>query len=326
MVSDLMVVSALFGERQRVAGRLFADLAVDDVADRGVAGSVLLRAIAGFGLEHHLRGDETLTMSEDPTVVLTAIDAASVVAPLLADLVARQPRGLVTVENASDTIEPGDGAVRLTLLIDRHERVGGVPAYVDACDLLHRRGVTGASVLLGVDGTVAGVRERARFFARNVGVPIRVESVGDRAPLTDALDEVRGRLRRTTVAVRPVRVCKRDGVLLETPTGDGWQRLTVYTSESHLHEREPVHRAIVRRLRAQPSRGVTVLRGIRGFHGDHPPHGDLPFRVGRRVPVMTMVVDTADRIAAAFTVVDELTGTHGLVTVEDVAEVHHPGR
>jgi PII-like signaling protein len=325
-VSDLMVVSALFGERQQVGGRLLADVAVDEIAERGVDGSVLLRAIGGFGLDHHLRGDETLTLSEDPTLVLTAIDSRARLAPLLADLVARQPRGLVTVEHAADAIEPGDGAVRLTLLIDRHERVGDVPAYVDACDLLHRRGVAGASALLGVDGTVAGVRERARFFGRNVGVPIRIESVGDRDLLADALDELRGRLRRTTAAVRPVGVCKRDGVLLETPTGTGWQRLTVYTSESHLHEREPVHRAIVRRLRAQPSRGATVLRGIRGFHGDHAPHGDLPFRVGRRVPVLTTVVDTADRIAAAFAVVDELTRTHGLVTVEDLAEVHHPGR
>jgi PII-like signaling protein len=326
MVSDLSVVTALFGERQRVGGRLFADVAVDEVADRGVAGSVLVRAIAGFGLAHHLRGDETLTLSEDPSVALVAIDRPDVVAPLVADLVARQPRGLVTVQHATDEVGGRGGPVRVSVLIDRHEQVDGVPAYVVACGLLHAHGVAGASVLLGVDGTVGGVRERAGFFRRNAGVPMLLESVGDPALLAAALDELRGRLRRSSVAVRPVRICKRDGVVTEPPAGTGWQRMTVYTSESHLHEREPVHRAFVRRLRAQPSMGVTVLRGIRGFHGDHRPHGDLTFRVARRVPVLTTVVDTADRIAAAFAVVDELTRTHGLVTVEDVAEVHHPGR
>jgi PII-like signaling protein len=87
-----------------------------------------------------------------------------------------------------------------------------------------------------------------------------------------------------------------------------------------------VHRAILRRLRAQPSQGVTALRGIRGFHGDHRPHGDRLFQLGRRVPVVTVVVDAVERIAEAFDVVDELTREHGLVTVEDVAELHHPGR
>ena len=81
-MSELMVVSALFGERQRVGGRLLADVAMGEIAERGVDGSVLLRAIGGFGLDHHLRGDETLTLSEDPTVVLTAIDSPVRLAPV----------------------------------------------------------------------------------------------------------------------------------------------------------------------------------------------------------------------------------------------------
>jgi PII-like signaling protein len=71
---------------------------------------------------------------------------------------------------------------------------------------------------------------------------------------------------------------------------------------------------------------VTVLRGIRGFHDDRPPHGDRLLQLGRRVPVVTTVVDTAEAIAAAFRLVDDLTREHGLVTVEEVADVIHPGR
>jgi PII-like signaling protein len=96
-----------------------------------------------------------------------------------------------------------------------------------------------------------------------------------------------------------------------------WQKLMVYTSEATLHDRTPIHRAIVQRLfESRAASGATVLRGLWGFHSDHKPHGDKWFQLGRRVPVTTIVVDTPDRIAASFEIVDELTSKHGLVTSE----------
>jgi PII-like signaling protein len=53
-----------------------------------------------------------------------------------------------------------------------------------------------------------------------------------------------------------------------------------------------------------------------GFRGDHNPHGDKLFQLARRVPVTTIVVDTPERIAASFDIIDELTGEHGLITSE----------
>ena len=48
----------------------------------------------------------------------------------------------------------------------------------------------------------------------------------------------------------------------------------VYTSEAARHDGQPIHRAIVRRLREAGLSGATTVRGIWGFHGDHAPHGD----------------------------------------------------
>jgi len=89
-----------------------------------------------------------------------------------------------------------------------------------------------------------------------------------------------------------------------------------------------IHRTIVRRLRSAGISGATTQRGVWGFHGDHPPHGDRLFQWGRHVPAVTIVVDTQERIAAAFTVIDELTSERGLVTVEDIPAVARgePGR
>jgi PII-like signaling protein len=86
-----------------------------------------------------------------------------------------------------------------------------------------------------------------------------------------------------------------------------------------------VHRSILRKLRETNSRGATSLRGVWGFHGDHEPHGDRLLQVGRRVPVVTVVVDTPENIASAFDIIDELTAEHGLVTSEMVPAMRYFG-
>ncbi len=90
----------------------------------------------------------------------------------------------------------------------------------------------------------------------------------------------------------------------------------VYTSEATQHQGQPIHRSIVRRLRSAGISGATTQRGIWGFHGDHPPHGDRLLQLGRHVPAVTIVIDTPDRISVAFSVIDELTSERGLVTSE----------
>jgi PII-like signaling protein len=95
-------------------------------------------------------------------------------------------------------------------------------------------------------------------------------------------------------------------------------KLMVYTSEAALHDGRPIHRAIVRRLRAAGIGGATTQRGMWGFHGDHPPHGDRLLQLGRHVPAVTIVIDTPERVATAFDVIDDLTAEQGLVTCETI--------
>jgi PII-like signaling protein len=74
----------------------------------------------------------------------------------------------------------------------------------------------------------------------------------------------------------------------------------------------------VRRLRAAGAAGATSLRAQRGFHGEHQPHGERLLTLEREAPVLTVVLDTPERIAALFELVDELTAQSGLVTSETV--------
>jgi PII-like signaling protein len=77
--------------------------------------------------------------------------------------------------------------------------------------------------------------------------------------------------------------------------------------------------------RAAGISGATTQRGMWGFHGDHPPHGDRLLQLGRHVPVVTIVIDSSERIATAFTVIDELTAEQGLVTSETVPAMRPGG-
>jgi PII-like signaling protein len=152
-------------------------------------------------------------------------------------------------------------------------------------------------------------------------------AVGSGAGIARVLPELGALLRRPLLTLERVRVCKRDGELLarprELPATDErglalWQKLMVYTSEQGRHGRSPLHLALVRRLRESGAAGATCLRGIWGFHGDHPPHGDRLLQLRRRVPIVTIVVDRPDRIAESFRIVDELTDEAGPVTSEMV--------
>ena len=334
MIEDSLKLTAYFGERQRIDGRFFADVLLDLCARHEIATSLLLRGVEGFGLKHHLRTDRLLTLSEDLPVVAVAIDGHERIDALIDDLQQVEHRGLVTLERARllrDEVgvvvlpEQLHEATKLTVYVGRRERIYRTPAFVAVCDLLHRRGIAGASVLLGVDGTAHGQRARARFFGRNADVPMMIIAVGAGERIGRVLPELGGLLRRPMITLERVRLCKQAGELVERPhelpgtDNQGrplFQKLMVYTSERAIHDGNPVHRAIVRTLRATGARGATAIRGIWGFHGDRPPHGDQLLQLGRGVPVVTAIIDTPDRIAASFNIVDELTAEHGVVTSE----------
>ena len=337
---EALKLTSYFGERQRAGGQFVADALLGLYGQREVATSILLRGVEGFGLKHRLRTDQSLSLSEDLPLTAIAVDRRERIEALAPEAVRLTGSGLVTLERAR--LLTGDldaaaatgngGAAKITIYLGRQERVFRVPAFVAVCDLLHRRGIDGATALLGVDGTAHGERERAAFFSRNAEVPMMVIAVGAEGRIARVLPELGGLLGRPLMTVERVVVAKRDGRLLTTPPapepgpdpepgGDartGWQKLMVYTSEAARADGQPVHRAIVRRLRAAGLSGATVQRGVWGFHGDHAPHGDRLFQLTRHVPVVTSVIDRPERIGTAFAIIDELTSGGGLVTCETV--------
>ena len=349
MSADCLKLTSYFGERHRAGGVFTADALLDLYGRSEMAASILLRGTEGFGLRQHLRTDRSLTLSEDLPLVAVAVDTRPRIEAVLEQTLRLNSPGLVTLERAIllDGTDRADGlrpdpadSAKLTVYLGRRERAYRAPAFVAVCDLLYRRGIAGATALLGVDGTSRGTRQRAQFFGRNAEVPMMVIAVGSGEQIRRVIPELGGLLHDPLLTLERVRVCKRDGQLLAAPEAlpgtdeHGralWQKLMIYTSEATQHQGQPIHRAVTRRLRAAGLAGVTTLRGVWGFHGDHRPHGDRVLSAARRVPAVTIVIDSPARMAAAFAIVDELTAERGLVTAETIpamraaAEGRHKG-
>lgn len=349
-------LSAYFPERHRSTSdsqggsrpTFLADQILDLFDDHKVATSVMLRGISSFGPVGVLRSDESLTLSEDPPAVIYAVDVQSTISPLVEELVAMTGRGLLTLERAQlvrggvvpDLASAGEwDAIKLSVYVGRTVRVGRVAAFRAICDVLYEHEFAVASALLGVDGTAHGVRYRAHFFSRNINVPMMIVAVGRPNQVAGAVKELNALIPNPLLTIERVELCKRKGQLLgsprDLPPADDqgrplWQKLMVHTTEGDTYDGAPIHRQIVHRLLASKiAQGATAMRGVWGFRSERKPHGDRVFQMVRRVPVVTVIVDTPAAIARSFDIVDELTTEHGVVTCEMVPaalSIHGPGR
>ena len=340
MTEDCLKLTIYFGESDRIGRHLLSDVLMQRFDEANVRASVLLRATEGFGIKHRLHTQRLLTLSEDLPLVAVAVDRRAEIEALLQQVQPLVAGGLITLERArivagerTRTTLPDElrDATKLTIYLGRAELSGGQPGYVAAVNLLRARGLDGATVLLGLDGTIHASRHRAKFFSRNANVPLLVIASGSGEAVQGVLEPLRRMLANPLLTLERVRVCKRDGVRLATPrhlperddAGLGvWQKLTVHAAESARHGGHALYLQLIRRLREEGADGATALRGIWGYSGDRAPHGDRFLSRRRGVPVVTVVVDRPDAIQRWWRVVDEVTDEAGLVTSEMVPAFH----
>ena len=333
MNADGLKLAVYFGEHDRVGGRHAADALADVIGVHGFRASVTLRGASGFRVSHPWHTDRLLSASEVLPVVAVAVDTRARTTAALQEVRALRLDGLVTLERArlltgpiaeNPPAEPADAA-RLTVYVGRHERAEGRPAYEAVVAALRRHGAAGATVLLGVDGTLHGARRRARLLGRNADVPLMIVSVAAADRFTGVLADLDSMLADPVATWEPLTICKRDGQRLAEPSHPAqtdpsglpmWQKLMVFVSEQARHEGRPLAGELMRRLREAGAAGATSVRGIWGFHGDDLPHGDRFLQLRRRVPVVIVAVDEPENLRRWYEVVDELTEQSGLVTSE----------
>jgi PII-like signaling protein len=325
-------LTTYFSERDRSGERFLADALFDVYERHRMRTSVLLRGVEGFGQHSRLQSLRSLTLSENLPAVSVAVDSRERVEGALPDVLAVAGHGLISLERAQLATGPEIAglalprdrarAVKLSVYGSRAVRAGGRAGYVAATELLRRRGAAGASVLLGVDGTLHGERRRARFFARNAGVPLMLLAVGEADALQPALGELGGLIDEAVATVERVQICKLGGRTFSEPFAEPdrdasglpiWQKLMIH---GHVHD------DLVRRLKDAGAAGATVLRGVRGFYGDAEPRADRFLSLSRGAPLVVVVVDAPANVPRWWPIVDAATGEAGLVTSELVPACH----
>jgi PII-like signaling protein len=333
-------LTTYFEERDRTGDAFLADALFDVYERHQMRTSVLLRGISGFGQHHGLHTERLLTLSEDLPAVSIAVDTRERIERMLPDVLAVTGHGLISLERALLSTGPFDSlelppdpgaAVKLTIYGGRSFRSGGEAGYVAAIDALRAAGAAGASVLLAVDGTVHGERRRARFFARNAGVPLMLLAIGSAESIGRALPQVAQLLDEPVATIERVEIWKAEGAAVHPPATPPdrdpsglpiLQKLMIHCEEQASHGGEPLHFAIVKRLLEEGAAGATVLRGALGFYGGREPFADRFLTLRRNAPVHVVLVDQPANVRRWWPVVDELTREAGLVTSELVPAAH----
>jgi len=336
VTGDAARLSVHFGERGRAGGAVLAERILAMFQDGGLKSAILLRGGEGFGEKHGIRTSGQLTLSEDLPMVAIATGSDSRIEEVGRGVRALLDEGLVTIEpvrtsgawdSGRKPHQPGhggdeSGSASLTLWTARHDRIEGKPAHTWLVDALKGHGLSFGIALPGADGLARGVRRRARFFSANRPVPMIVVGIGDAGVVASAGREV-SRL------VPEVMIEAVDHVAPLSSSAVGQQsaelmRLSIYGGGSRRGTGMHRQGQIVRMFRARGAPGATAYFGLYGFQGEESPHGDSIATLRRRVPVMTEVVDTADRCRVWVDAVRDLAGEDLMVTLTPVRRLSRP--
>ncbi len=100
----------------------------------------------------------------------------------------------------------------------------------------------------------------------------------------------------------------------------------IFVGESDLWRHQPLHHALLERLRKENFAGATVFRAISGFGAKSVLHTAQVMRLSQDLPVVIEVVDTEEHVQRLLPILDEMV-TEGLGTMEKVRVLRYaPGK
>jgi PII-like signaling protein len=107
---------------------------------------------------------------------------------------------------------------------------------------------------------------------------------------------------------------------------EGEQTLVrIFIGESDKWHHQPLHVALLERLRREGFAGATVFRAIAGFGAHSVVHTTHILRLSEDLPVVVEVVETEDQIERLKAILDEMV-SEGLVTLAKVQVLQYTAR
>ncbi len=216
-------------------------------------------------------------------------------------------------------------AKKVTIYVNEDTQYHMQSLYEAVLQFLMHKGVAGATATRAMAGFGAHhVMHTPKIEVLAEHLPIRVEFVETTEKVEELLPTLYDMVADGLIEVQDTAVFKivtKDRRLEprhphEEKRGQA-KLMRIFMGEADRWKGEPLHEAIVNRLRMMDVAGATVYRGILGYGAKGHTHKERFLHRSRDCPVMVAVVDTPDKISAASDAVAEMI-EDGLIVTSDV--------
>jgi PII-like signaling protein len=215
-------------------------------------------------------------------------------------------------------------AKKVTIFINEDTRHHFSPLADAILTFLLHRGVSGATATRAIAGFgTHHTMHTSKIEALSEHLPIRIEFIDSAAKIDALMPALYEMVTDGVIEVQDTQVVK--VAAKENPQAKAThaelssraRMMRIFMGESDRWQGEPLHEAIVKRLRSMDIAGATVYRGILGYGAKGHTHksGRLPF--SHDLPVMISVVDAEDKVARVIGEVESMV-QDGLIVLSDV--------
>lgn len=218
-------------------------------------------------------------------------------------------------------------AKKLVIYVNALQHYKSKPVYEAIVEFAHRHGCAGATVTRAVSGYGrSGKVHEAHLFSLTEDVPMRVEVVESEQKIYALLPWIYDIVENGLIEVQDTEVIKHtthkaqpeEVQAMKHEKLEGHAKLLrIYIGEDDRWEGEPLHDAIVKKLRMMDFAGATVYRGLSGFGAQQRVHRSGFLGLSRDLPIMISVIDTEEKIRNVLPVLDEMVD-EGLIALSDV--------
>jgi PII-like signaling protein len=218
-------------------------------------------------------------------------------------------------------------AKKLVIYVNLKQHRHGAPLYESIVRFLQAHGVAGATVTKAVAGYGAsGLMHEAHLFSLTEDVPMRIEAVESEQKITALLPFLYEMVDKGLIEVQDTEVVRysthktqaEEAQTVKHEKLEGRAKMVrVYIGEDDRWEGEPLHEAIVKKLRMMDIAGATVYRGLIGFGAQQRVHRSSFLGLSKDLPIMLSVIDTEEKIRGILPVLDEMVD-EGLIALSDV--------
>ena len=220
---------------------------------------------------------------------------------------------------------PGNSAKKVTIYLNEDARGAHGPLHNSVMEFLLHKSVAGATLIRPHSGFGSHHQMHSPDMeARAEHLPVRIEFI-DKAErvdqllptlydmVTDGLIEVQD----TTVVKASSQEPFQNAPYVKKREQKTARLMRIFLGEADQWDGEPLYDAIVKRLRMMEISGATVHRGILGYGAKGHTHKQSFLHLSRDLPVMISVIDSAEKLEEAATVIEQIM-SDGLIVMSDV--------